>query len=382
MEQVIDFTIGFSENVAWPWPIAVYLFLAGISGGAFAAAALVRIFRKQTQITPLFQAASFIALVTILLGMICLVFDLTKPLDFWKILIFYNLTSVMSVGVMALLVFIPTMFLVTLVSFYEFESVKRLVDGIPCGAALLSVLRKILPVLTWIGLVFALTVCAYTGFLISALVRFPLINTAVLPALFVASGLSAGIACNQLGAVLLGESHENHDVHVLHVAEWPVMVAEALCIFMIAFALMTGIESAQMAAKAFVDGFWATEFWIGVVGVGFVLPVLLAFFKKSFGTVVLSALCSVVGMMCLRFFILYAGQLNAIGGYANLRSSRKNGLGSMRNRALLHCKFYAIGSEGNRNDPLWEKSPSPARFCSKGPIACSNFSAQASGELV
>ena len=50
MEQVIDFTIGFSENVAWPWPIAVYLFLAGISGGAFAAAALVRIFRKQTQI--------------------------------------------------------------------------------------------------------------------------------------------------------------------------------------------------------------------------------------------------------------------------------------------------------------------------------------------
>lgn len=282
MEQVIDFTIGFSENVAWPWPIAVYLFLAGISGGAFAAAALVRIFRKQTQITPLFQAASFIALVTILLGMICLVFDLTKPLDFWKILIFYNPTSVMSVGVMALLVFIPTMFLVTLVSFYEFEPVKRLVDGIPCGAALLSVLRKILPVLTWIGLVFALTVCAYTGFLISALVRFPLINTAVLPALFV--------------------------------AEWPVMVAEALCIFMIAFALMTGIESAQMAAKAFIDGFWATEFWVGVVGVGFICPVLIAFFKKSFATVVASALCSVVGMMCLRFFILYAGQLNAIGG--------------------------------------------------------------------
>ena len=51
MEQVIDFTIGFSENVAWPWPIAVYLFLAGISGGAFAAAALVRIFRKQTALS-------------------------------------------------------------------------------------------------------------------------------------------------------------------------------------------------------------------------------------------------------------------------------------------------------------------------------------------
>lgn len=313
MEQLIDFTIGFSENVAWPWPIAVYLFLAGISGGAFAAAALVRIFRKQTQITPLLQAASLIALTTILLGMVCLVFDLTKPLDFWKILIFYNPTSVMSVGVMALLVFIPVMFLVTLVSFYEFECVRTLVDRVPCASTLVSLLRRALPALTWIGLIFALTVCAYTGFLISALVRFPLINTAVLPVLFVASGLSAGIACSQLGAVLLGDSHDSRDVHILHSAEWPVMAAEALCIFMIAFALMTGVESAQMASRAFVDGFWASEFWLGVVGVGFVCPLLLALFKKSFATVVASAACSVVGMMCLRFFILYAGQLNAIG---------------------------------------------------------------------
>ena len=36
-----------------------------------------------------------------------------------------------------------------------------------------------------------------TGFLISALIRFPLINTAVLPALFVASGFSAGCAATK-----------------------------------------------------------------------------------------------------------------------------------------------------------------------------------------
>lgn len=27
---MLDFTIGLTEGVAWPWPIAVYLFLAGI----------------------------------------------------------------------------------------------------------------------------------------------------------------------------------------------------------------------------------------------------------------------------------------------------------------------------------------------------------------
>lgn len=233
MEHVIDFTIGFSESVAWPWPIAVYLFLAGISGGAFASAALVRIFRKQREITPLLKSASFLALGTILLGMICLVFDLTKPLDFWKILIFYNPASVMSIGVMALLVYIPVMFLVSLVCLGDFAGIAKAIAE-TWIEKLIGLLRRFLPVLVWIGLVMALTVCAYTGFLISALIRFPLINTSVLPALFVASGLSAGIACNQLGAVLLGDSFESRDVHVMHTAEWPVMAAEALCIFMIA----------------------------------------------------------------------------------------------------------------------------------------------------
>lgn len=34
MDGVLDFSIGLTEGVAWPWPIAVYLFLAGISGGS------------------------------------------------------------------------------------------------------------------------------------------------------------------------------------------------------------------------------------------------------------------------------------------------------------------------------------------------------------
>ena len=42
---MLDFTIGLTEGVAWPWPIAVYLFLAGISGGAVAVAICVNLFR-------------------------------------------------------------------------------------------------------------------------------------------------------------------------------------------------------------------------------------------------------------------------------------------------------------------------------------------------
>lgn len=123
-------------------------------------------------------------LVTILLGMVCLVLDLTDPFNFWRILIFYNPTSVMSIGVAALLFYIPLLFVLTLLVFRDLPILKFL-------KPLTDFLAHFRVVLDWVVMILAVVICAYTGFLISALIRFPLINTAVLPALFVASGFSA-----------------------------------------------------------------------------------------------------------------------------------------------------------------------------------------------
>ncbi len=310
MDIAMNFTLGLSEGVAWPWPIAVYLFLAGISGGSVAIALILNLYRKQTTVnTPVLKAASLTGLITILLGMVCLVLDLTNPLFFWRILVYYNLSSVMSLGVIALLFYIPLVFVLTLVALRD--EVKK------CGAlawldGLIGVFDGWRGALHWIVLVLALTICAYTGFLISALIRFPLINTAVLPALFVASGLSAGAAASKMIAVsMFGDKLDSHDQHILHGVEYPVMAAEILCIFMIAVSLILGNAAQQAAAAAFVSGPWATEFWVGVVGVGFVLPLLFGCMKSRAGFF-LGGLASVAGMMCLRLFILYAGQLFSI----------------------------------------------------------------------
>ena len=171
----MNFAIGLSQGIAWPWPIAVYLFLAGISGGAVAAAVILNLYRKQAhENTPVLKAASVIGAATILLGMVCLVLDLTNPFNFWRILIYYNPTSVMSLGVMALLVYIPTVCILTLVA------LRGLLPKVGLGFldGIVGFFDGWRVVLQWIALVFALTICAYTGFLISALIRFPLINQA------------------------------------------------------------------------------------------------------------------------------------------------------------------------------------------------------------
>jgi protein NrfD len=178
IESSMNFTLGLSEGIAWPWPIAVYLFLAGISGGSIAVAILLNMFKgKSNENTPLIKAASVLGLVTILLGMVCLVLDLTNPLFFWRILVYYNPTSVMSLGVMALLFYIPLVFVLTMVVLNDELKCCGFLKGLSDWFA------GFRGPLLWIVLVLALTICAYTGFLISALIRFPLINQAVLPAL-------------------------------------------------------------------------------------------------------------------------------------------------------------------------------------------------------
>ncbi|QLE87122.1 MULTISPECIES: NrfD/PsrC family molybdoenzyme membrane anchor subunit [Shewanella] len=315
MDGTLEFTMGLSDGIAWPWPIAVYLFFAGISGGALSVALFIRFYKKQVTNTAFLKASALVSFITISLGMLCLVLDLTNPLFFWRILVYYNLNSVMSIGVIALTAYIP---LVALIAMFALEEeIKRI-----------AILRPLLPIIDKLRgirrpcevavLLLALSVCAYTGFLISALIRFPLINTAVLPALFVASGLSAGAAAAKMLAVgMFKEDLHSQDMKILHGAEWPIMFAEALFLFMIIMSLMTGNAGAQTAFEAFHSGSWAMVFWLGVVGVGFMGPVLLNFatgkrFSHSAQAFYLSGLCAVSGMMCLRMFILYAGQNFAI----------------------------------------------------------------------
>ncbi|ACA88703.1 NrfD/PsrC family molybdoenzyme membrane anchor subunit [Shewanella woodyi] len=315
MDGNIEFTMGLSDGLAWPWPIAVYLFFAGISGGALATALFLRFYKKQTTNTPFYKAAALISFVTISLGMLCLVLDLTNPLFFWRILVYYNLNSVMSIGVIALSVYIP---LVAVIALFALEEEIR---SIPALKALVPVIEKLKGIRRPCEvsvLVLALAVCAYTGFLISALVRFPIINTSVLPALFIASGISAGAAAAKMLAVsVFKEDLHSQDMKILHGAEWPIMIAEMLFIFMIVTSLMTGNAGAQSAFNAFHTGQWAAVFWFGVVGLGFGGPLLLNFatgktFSHSAKAFYLSGVCAVAGMMCLRMFILYAGQLYAI----------------------------------------------------------------------
>lgn len=317
MDNALNFTQTFSHGVEWPWPIAVYLLLAGMSGGAILIALLIKHYKKQEENTALFKSASLVSFVTILLGMVCLVGDLARPLYFWKILINYNFSSVMSIGVAALCIYIPLTFIMCL---YALESEilgfleQKFENLVGIFKAIMKILAKFSGILKFLTMIFAVVICAYTGFLISVLVRFPILNTAVLPGLFIASGLSAGIAGSSLLAVLtFKEDRHSSDIKLLHKIETPTMIAEILFIFMIFVSLILGNAGQKAASVAFYSGFYASFFWIMIVGVGFVVPSVLSFIKINDEKTarmkfIISASASIIGVLALRYFILYAGQ--------------------------------------------------------------------------
>ncbi|POF59096.1 cytochrome c nitrite reductase subunit NrfD, partial [Vibrio vulnificus] len=89
------------DSLVWDWIIAIYLFLAGMSAGAV----MITVYLKRKVIVGdpaqngIMKAMAWLAPFGIISGLTILIFHLTKPLEFWKIMIFYNPTSVMSMGV-------------------------------------------------------------------------------------------------------------------------------------------------------------------------------------------------------------------------------------------------------------------------------------------
>lgn len=302
------------SGIIWPWPIAVYLFLAGLSAGAIISAIIIK-WMKGNDTAPwdgIIKAGAILAPLTIGVGLALLIFDLTRPLHFWKLLINYNFGSMMTIGVLALFAYFPVIIVFFLGIFRE-----SLIDKGPFGflAPIANIAKNHAKLLEVITLVLSVGVGAYTGFLLSAMNAYPLLNTPTLPLLFLASGISAGISANLIvGLLFFGKSTKGENVGYLHGLDVKVILIEMF----ILVALFSGMyyqggAAASVAAAALTTGGFATLFWVGVFGIGLAVPVGLNLVmphgvKHSTGFIVFNALLVLIGVMALRFYILYAGQ--------------------------------------------------------------------------
>ncbi len=189
----------FVRAPQWTWYILGYFFFAGLTGGSYAIATLLRLVGDPRD-EPAARIGFYTSFVTLVFCPLLLTVDLGASwLKFWHMMI--NVTpgnvglnfkywSPMSLGVWALLVFglFPT------VSALESFVLDRRARSATAGEYGLPVVGVIGRAFNIIGTVFALFIASYTGVLLSVSNQPIWSDTWTLGGLFLASGLSGSAA--------------------------------------------------------------------------------------------------------------------------------------------------------------------------------------------
>ena len=329
--------------VFWNWTVAVYLFVAGVSAGAFAISALTH-FIGEEKYRDVTRIGAYIAPFPLLFGLLCLIADLERPQLFWKLLVTLQAHSIMSLGAWLLVVFSLLSFAYFYLWLPDRFDAAELLRRAPAGWDRLPLFRRFRtsPFLEklrrehlngfrgWIalaGIPVSLLVGIYTGVLLGALAARPFWNNPMLPMLFLVSALKTGTASICLiGCVVTGANMSRAKIEtnkfVVHSIDFFLMILSIIAVLLFVFGLYAAPRSSVEAAGLIMGGDFTFLFWGIAVAFGILLPLALEVYELIphfisrvtmrehnpwiSGLVTLSVLA---GGFVLRYVVVYAGQM-------------------------------------------------------------------------
>lgn len=293
----------------WGWEIPVYLFLGGWTAGILILGghALYR-GRRNTRPEATFSLASSklfaLGLAVISLGMLSLFLDLTHKAYTWRLYVTMKPLSPMSWGAWILLLVYPVLALGVLL-----DPPRLLRERLPALMPLARRLgqsegaRRVIGAAAMVG---GVSLGIYTGVLLSGLGARPLWSSSILAPLFLVSGLSTGAAFAHMA------SPEREERASLARLDNLLLVVELALLALFLIGLAGAGEASARAAALLLGGPYTAVFWVGVVGLGIVVPLVIQTLSVT-GRVRHNHVAPVMvlcGGLALRFVIVYAGQLS------------------------------------------------------------------------
>ncbi len=292
------------QVINWGWPIIIYLFLGGLAGGAYIIGALADLCDIDED--KLIGKISFlVALIGIIIGSLCLIYDLGRPERFLNVLKIYKFTSPMSVGVWGVITF--TAF--TILSVIMIYGTSKDAKGIGKLGYYISLVipRK---AVNAIGLSVGVFLAAYTGVLLTETSRPFWSDTPFLGALFLASGVSTAIAFIYFfyGAKRHDEIGQRNKYKLKLVDNIAILAEMVILLFML-------IELHNIGHLVYLKKFKGM-FIIGVIIVGLIIPVISNFIHiikyrikgSKLGMDFITPILILIGGFLLRYVVVMAGQ--------------------------------------------------------------------------
>ncbi len=304
------------EEYEWGALVVWYLFLAGISAGAFVTSVFAS-YMEPERYRNIIRMGAYIAPIPVTIGCTLLLFDLGRPFHFYNLYRTIQWTSPMSIGSWLLAVFI----LISMIRAYTF-----LPDGwkkirIPFEGRV----RKTTGL---IGLPIALGVGIYTGILLGAIPSRPFWNTPLMAELFLFSALSTGVAtllliCS-LNPYRSPETIKEYEHKFLVSFDVVLITIEIFIIIPIILHSQLSTLSIRESIFVILGGRFTVLFWVGTVLLGLLIPLaielteIFPFFVRKMHRAwhpimgIVSSILIIAGGFILRLVVTYGGQLTGM----------------------------------------------------------------------
>jgi formate-dependent nitrite reductase membrane component NrfD len=304
----------------WDWRVAIYLFLGGLSGGLMTMSAInyLRPSRKGALQSLCCWQIPVMAPILLSIGLFFLWLDLERKLHGHLFYMTFKPLSPMSWGAWIVLIIFPLMIAYALAALPDEVKAGIKQDIIKKGA---DFFQPHLLKLAKLNIVFGVLLSIYTGVLLSTFVARPLWNSAILPLLFLASGMSTGAA-----VMIIVAKNKEVKLFFTKLDIW-LILGELLVLALLFYGHYTGDAAHQAAIMPFFDSSHDTfPYFLSIVVVGIVLPlaIVMKFLEVTgkhtdevtgFGLFLMnsSAALVLIGGAVIRFALVYAGQLSGYG---------------------------------------------------------------------
>ncbi len=295
----------------WGWEVPVYLFLGGLVAGLLVLHALVVLLRKEERMPASAGIAPLLAVPLLGLGLGALFLDLEYKLHVWQFYAAFRLESPMSWGSWVLLAVFATGGLsgfaaLVRTSWYQGS---RLTGLAPMARLAAFAERRRLG-LARINLGLGLVLGIYTGVLLSSFAARPFWNSALLGPLCLVSGASTGVALTALLARRADERHALVRVDLL------LILVEAGIVVLWLLGMGNAGEAGHEAASLVFGGAYTAVFWLLFFTAGLAVPFFLEMMslRRRWSETLVAPALVLLGGIVLRFVLVDAGQLSAVGG--------------------------------------------------------------------
>lgn len=288
----------------WGWEIPVYLYLGGWVAGMMILTGYFLLKGRHEQRGCVCSALPGLGLVLLSLGMGALFLDLEHKLFTWRLYTTFQWTSPMSWGAWILLLVYPVLAVTWLVR--PPALLEDLSPGVERASAWLRARPAGVRALGLTSILLGAALGIYTGILLSSLGARPLWNSGALGALFLVSGLSTAAAFTHMVA------RQEQERGLMVRADNVLLGAELALLALFLLGLLAGSAPQIAAAKLVLGGAFTAPFWVLVVGLGIVVPLVIQILavRHRIPHTPIAPLLVLAGGIALRFVIVQAGQVS------------------------------------------------------------------------